>query len=425
MCKGLLRQAALLAETAKVTGEAVSDVHGSERAAMSSIDLQTMRDIRLDCLPHFEPMLCHWTSTEDIMRRTSLLHSSERLLRKTAVAGVTIYLMTNAAMAGSISDYLDSKGGCQSSSGPMMFFSSAATQRGVPYFGKAAEDWTDEDVAEWGSLYASCLQRWPAEVIGVMRAGQPIAPPPGAIDRKVAEATQRLRSFFIDPARAAQRQRQAAQEARSRLAKAAEQRQRDEMLRESEQRAAQMKLQQDREIEREKTRRDVLIAQAEQDRQAADRAKKQAAEEAPLIAAAEQDAAKARAARTQAETSLDAVRKRIGDFQQARASEDAASAAAASKQADLQRVEAERKQDEALDDTCAVSADQFAKVGLGMTLRQVRQTFGCKGSMTDTSQLSAIGTMTTYIWRGQRGGYATTIFNDNSLVSKSQTSLKR
>ena len=233
------------------------------------------------------------------MRQTLSLHSSKRVLRTIAYTCICLCLLAAyGAQAGPMKDYLDSKGGCQSNYGAMTFFSSGTPRRGESYFGEEAEDWTDEDIGEWGALYASCLRRWPAEVMSEIRLGEPIVAPPGAIERRVAEATQNLKSSFIDPARAARRQRQAAEEARLHLAQAAEQRRHDELLRQSEQRAAEIKLRQDADIEREKTRRTVLLAQAEQDRQAADRAKRQAAEEAPLVAAAEQDAAKAREART-------------------------------------------------------------------------------------------------------------------------------
>lgn len=49
--EALLRQAFLLAKATQIAGEAVFDVHTGMSTRLSTIDLQTISDISLDCTP--------------------------------------------------------------------------------------------------------------------------------------------------------------------------------------------------------------------------------------------------------------------------------------------------------------------------------------------------------------------------------------
>lgn len=311
---------------------------------------------------------------------------------------LAITLFASRADAGQIKNYIETKGGCANGGSAAVsidLMQSTFFPQGGPFLGKTAIEWTDEDIEDFKEVYAECLRLRPIDVLGTISAAGPNTVPPGAIKAKVEKATSNLIAKFIEPAREAQRRRVLAEQAR---------------------------------IENEKAqaeaRRMATLEQAEHDRQVAAEAQKEMAVEAPLVQTAAQEAEKARQLRSAAEKRLREVRQELSRLEQQRKDEESATSTAQSKQLHIEAQDRERQEEAALSTSCAVTPDQFSKVRLGMRLHDVRQAFGCLGTLTSSTHMEGLGTVVDYNWNGATSGFAFTTFQNGHLISKTQISLE-
>jgi hypothetical protein len=111
-------------------------------------------------------------------------------------------------------------------------------------------------------------------------------------------------------------------------------------------------------------------------------------------------------------------------LEQQRKDEVAAAAIAQSKQVHIEVRDRERREEAALSTSCAVTAAQFAKIQLGMRLHEVRQAFGCLGSLASSTRIDGLETVVDYNWNGATSGFAFTTFQNGHLISKTQISLE-
>ena len=339
-------------------------------------------------------------------------------------------LMTTSASAGYVQNYVDIHGGCTKDAGVLgLLLETSVPQTDSLFLDKAAATWTDEDVEEYRKVLEACIWVHPAWIMTSFVTGGPDVPPPGAIEATVDRRVNEVLSKAIEPARAARRQAEAKVAARQALDADREQSQANAEREQLRQRQAVTDAQRVRAHDQEEQRRAVMREQARQDREAATQAKALAEQEAPQIAATEQEASEAHKARLAAEKHLDEVRQQVASAQDQRASDNAAVAAAKASrlrmEADNAKRKRERQEDEALAQTCAVSSSQFGRVALGMSLREVRKTFGCVGSMTTSTEIQGLGTLSVFEWAGTRmGTSAITTFDGDRLISKTQTALE-
>ena len=346
------------------------------------------------------------------------------------VAFLLAALASTGASAGYVQNFVDVHGGCAKDAGVLgLLLGESVPTPGNRVLQKDAGAWTDDDIEDYRRVLTACLRLHPGEVMSVFRAGEPIVAPPGAIEAKVDERMAEVMSKAIEPARAARRQAEAAVAAQQAIAADKERYAADAEREQAKQRLAAADAQRVKDHDREEHRRAAMQEQARQDRDAANQAKLLADQEAPQIAATEQEASEAHRARVAAEKHLEAVRQQVATAQSQRAAEEAAVAAA---KANRLRIEAEtakrkreRMEDEALAQTCAVTSKQFGRIALGMSLSEVRQTFGCVGSMSTSTEIQGLGTLSIYEWAGTRmGTSAITSFDGDRLVSKTQTALE-
>lgn len=319
-------------------------------------------------------------------------------MKRRATIFLAITLFASRADAGQIRNYIETKGGCSNGGSAAVaidLMQSTFFPQGGPFLGKTALEWTDEDIEDFKEVYAQCLRLRPIDILGTISASGPNTIPPGAIKAKVDKVTSNLIAEFIEPARVAQRQRVLAEQAR---------------------------------IENEKAqaeaRRMATLEQAEHDREVAAQAQKQTAIEAPLVQAATEEAEKARQARSAAEKRLLEVRQELARLEQQQKDEDSSTAIAQSKQTHIEIRNRERREEAALSASCAVTPAQFGKIQLGMRLHEVRQAFGCLGSLTSSTQIEGFGIVVDYNWNGATSGYAFTTFQNGHLISKTQISLE-
>jgi flagellar biosynthesis GTPase FlhF len=311
---------------------------------------------------------------------------------------LAITLFASRADAGQIRNYIETKGGCANGGSAAVaidLMQNTFFPQGGPFLGKTAIEWTDEDIEDFKEIYAQSLRLRPIDILGSLSASGPNTVPPGAIKAKVERVTSNLIAEFIEPARLAQRQRALAEQAR---------------------------------IENEKAQaeaqRMATLEQAEHDRQVAAEAQKEMAVEAPLVETAAQEAEKASQLRSAAEKRLREVRQELSRLEQQRKDEVAAAAIAQSKQVHIEVRDRERREEAALSTSCAVTAAQFAKIQLGMRLHEVRQAFGCLGSLASSTRIDGLETVVDYNWNGATSGFAFTTFQNGHLISKTQISLE-
>lgn len=339
-------------------------------------------------------------------------------------------LMTTSASAGYVQNYVDVHGGCTKDAGVLgLLLETSVPQSDHLFLDKAADTWTDEDVEEYRKVLEACIRVHPGWIMTSFVTGGPDVPPPGTIEATVDRRVDEVVSKAIEPARVARRQADAKVAARQALDADRERSQANAEREQVRQTQAAADAQRLRAHDKEEQRRAAMREQARQDREVATQAKALAEQEAPQIAATEREVSEAHKARLAAEKHLEAVRQQVATAQNQRASEDAAVAAAKANslriEADNAKRKRERQEDEALAQTCAVSSNQFGRIALGMSLREVRQAFGCVGSMTTSTEIQGLGTLSVFEWAGTRmGTSAFTTFDGDRLVSKTQTALE-
>jgi len=287
------------------------------------------------------------------------------------------------------------------------------------FLDKPAESWTDEDVEEYRIVYGRCVRRYAVFVTGK------VDPSPRDVETHIELNVRKLISDIIGPVRAqneadkarASAQRQLAEDEARRRSEAA--RQRD--LREREAEITARRLAEEKAHAEEQRLQD----QAEIDKKAAQEARRQTEAEERRVERAIADAQIAAREREAAENRLAEVRSRVAAQEKSRSDAMARAAAAeSSRQAELER-EAEREEDLRLSRRCAVSLNQFNKIQLGSSLRDVERAFGCKGTVSSTTKVSGLGVIATYIWEGEvPAANATAIFRNSRLESKSQFGLE-
>ena len=209
----LLRPVILQAEATQVLGEALSDVHAGMTTCPSTIDLQTISDICLDCRATWSDLRRILSSTEgpcmpraapfrwprqphvgidgltsEAQTRLSLNERRELLrdhgisftrflgqvscqaaaggigpsrisrdwrLAALALAAGMLFAQPAAAADNFIQLYIAAQGGCgQAMASPLTFVLSGQDARAP--FGKAAEDWSDDDLASLKTVLAAC-----------------------------------------------------------------------------------------------------------------------------------------------------------------------------------------------------------------------------------------------------------------------------
>lgn len=311
------------------------------------------------------------------------------MTRILATTMLMVVLGAGSAQAGYVRTWLDAKGGCANGPGVLQsldIFISPGSQSS--FLGKKSAEWTDADFDEYRLIYTECVQRWPNFLT------------PGASPARVASYIEdrmaNVQRYVIDKYRAEAHAGQAAEQAKieARNTVAAEQRAR-------------------------------VLAEAKADLARADAAVKQAEIEAPLIAEADRQADAALRARKAAEEQLEAVRSRLAVKQQQAKAEEAKRQAALSEQATIEQREHDRQEDASFSKTCDPTAEQFAKVRIGMSLRQVRRSFGCLGAVESEQRIVGIGTMTTYTFSAASGiAVALVTFRGTTLETKSQIGLQ-
>lgn len=307
-------------------------------------------------------------------------------------------LLTSGADAGQIRNYIEMKGGCRnggSAAVAVEIMQNTYFPRGGTFLGKTALEWTDEDIEDFKKIYAECLRLRPIDVLGSLSATGPNTIPPGAIEAKVEKVTSNLIAKFIEPARAAKQQKLGAEQARIENAKA-----------------------------KAEAQRKATLEQAEHDREVAAQVRKETADESSLVQAATQEAEKARQLRLAAEKRLQQVRQKLSSLEQQRKDEEAAASTMRSKQLQIELANREREEEAALSKSCSVTPAQFGKIQLGMRLHQVREAFGCLGSLTSSTHLPGFGAIVDYNWSGVTGGFAFTRFQNGRLISKTQIALE-
>ncbi|TFV44501.1 hypothetical protein [Bradyrhizobium niftali] len=209
----------------------------------------------------------------------------------------------NIADAGYVQSWLDSKGGCQP--GPLQLMGDYVRPGDRAFLGRPAQDWTDEDVEEYRTVYAACVRRFASFATGMVN------PTPEKIEARVAEEVGRLKRNFIEPARAQASAESAKTEARRKLAEERALREQEQVARQAErdgEAAAEF-----RRLEEDRARRDRerLQEQAKRDRAAAEEALRRAEAEEPKIAEVAKEADAARREREAAEQRLAEIRSRL------------------------------------------------------------------------------------------------------------------
>ena len=357
-------------------------------------------------------------------RITLLRHFGLKSIITLSFSAATI-ASPSIAHAGYVRDFMDAHGSCETSSSDasMMLLEEHLPTSDGKFLGKDGADWTEDDLNDFKQVFAACLRRFPADVIGVLRDGEPSEPSSTAIQRKVDQRVSEIRAQLVEPAQAFREQQQSAAAANERLLE-----ERSKARREAQERTAAAdkdaaKAAARRAGEDTRTRREAILRQAEADRAAAKAATQLAESETPLLDEAEREAQAAHQARVEAEHRLDALRHGVAVTREKQEADKLASAQDQARRAQIEKAGKEQREEDALARSCSISAAQFEKVSLGMTLHEVRQIFGCIGTTTSSTQIAGVGKFTVYQWRGASGGESLTTFNGGRLITKSQSSL--
>jgi hypothetical protein len=334
-------------------------------------------------------------------------------------AALMIFVLTatTGAAAGEpwLQNYFDANGGC----GPhRLAFNRLANvsidvRRGAErgrdpdIFGRAASEWTDQDVSDALDFYIKCEVQMDARSKRCTPGNPNCASEPDKVTINLAKGYERDLREIVSGVRqrlGVQQRQDAAQQAQEAALAIRKQKMAEDAARRSQQELA------------EKTARDQA---------AAAEAARRAEIEEPRIAEAVRQAEDARKARDAAERRLAEIRSRIeAENAAAKSASEQARVADSFRQQTL-REEAEKESDARLSSECKVSLEQFNRVRFGMQLREVNQLFGCRGRQTSGTRISGFGTFSTYAWDGGADlSVVTATFKGNSLQSKAQMGLE-
>lgn len=333
-------------------------------------------------------------------------------LRLMILLGAVLVGLTGShiAKADYVQVWVDSRGGCKPAWGGLGRIASGFDQ----FLDKPLSEWTDAMVDEYSQILDRCF----LEVNG-FRPSYNLEP------RRNAQQPLATLKQALERARTAKRQKLAQMEAGGKLARESIERERAKEKEKAELETIQAQKKRELSQEESSSKQERLRAEAKRDRDAAEEAVRVAEAEAPKIAEATKLAEESRRARQVAEQKLAEVRSRIGVEEKAR--EDAlakAQAAEAFRRAEQQR-EADRTDDALLSRKCTVNLDQFKRVQLGMSLREVERIYGCKGTEVSGSRVAGYGVVTNYSWEGESfPSTATGTFQNSRLQLKAQVGLE-
>jgi hypothetical protein len=309
--------------------------------------------------------------------------------RTTAVAITTLCLAPGVAHAGYVSSWVTAKGGCRP--GVLMLLNADIAFNEYRYLDKLVSEWTDADFEDYRQVYLNCAQQYPRVV------SHTVVDPGGvALERNTREHLAMISKFVVQRSN---RERQQAIEAEG----------------------AKLDMERDAAVRK----RQKMIADAQHDREIAERTAKQADEEAPQIAEAERQFAEASRQRAEAEKRLQDIRNRVAAQQQQRNVEEARESVAMAERMALQRTETERSELAALQGhTCEITQQNFERARYGMTLREVQKNFGCTGEMASGINFGGSKTYTTYVFRNPDNmSGAQMTFDRQYLYAKSRLGL--
>lgn len=334
------------------------------------------------------------------------------------VALIMVVLTTTAGTATEgpwLQNYFDANGGC----GPhRLAFNrlveiSIDVRRGTEkgrdpdLFGRAASEWSDQDIADALDFYTKCELQIDVRSRRCKVGSPGCGTEPDKVTITLAKDYERNLREIVSAVRerlAVRHRQEAAKQAQEAAMAIRKQKMAEDADRHSQQ---------------------ELIERTARDHAAATEAARRAEIEEPKIAEAVKQAEDARKARDGAERRLAEIRSRIETENAAAKSATEQARLANNSREQTLREETAKEADARLPGKCQVRLEQFNKVRFGMQLREVNQLFGCRGRQTSGTRISGFGTFSTYTWDGGTDlSVVTATFKGDSLQSKAQIGLE-